>query len=49
MSPVHTPEGERGNDRKKRFLPFSLLSLWERRAGEVRAGGGDTASRIYTV
>jgi len=23
------------------FLSFSLLSLWERRAGEVRAAGAD--------
>jgi len=30
-----TPRGREGN--KKKLLSFSLLSLWERRVGEVRA------------
>jgi hypothetical protein len=35
------PEGERGNKFDDfLFLLFSLLSLWERRAGEVRASKG---------
>jgi hypothetical protein len=33
-----SPKGERG--KKRRFWFFSLLSLWERRAGVVRASEG---------
>jgi len=38
---------ERGEkERKRRVLFFSLLSLWERRVGEVRASRVSAAYRI---
>src|SRR5262245_27764997 len=50
LTPLSQRErGEQEKIQKTRFLSFSLLSLWERRAGEVRASKGKSPDLPLTA